>query len=682
MPSSSHRDAARPRVSVAAYLLSTMRWIGEEVRFGLRLLRWWVVWPGLLLIVSLSVLAYQLPGTYVVDVGSPQDQAYTRNFHARLEEPGGTYRWSDVYGYVSFPGMGGARPFTLTITLDAQRRAPIEVHVNGVRFFAGEVVPGWQELSFRIDESQPAALASRDTVVEFRAPDYRLPGEEAQAKGLKVDRVVLEQSSGGGFIWPSLATLGFLVLSTLLAYILVGRTLRGLSTGPATRIRALVAGTIVGAGLCLLLASSHTSASVTAPHIAISLGSMLLIFVVVERLVGSRTRGDGQRGRLLSMAVALAFGLRYGGMALPQSVIIDMPYHMKWLRTLLAGDWQALYFPGGLSEVPPEWGMSLLIPKSPLFYLAASPIVALPFDLETLLKWSICLLDATVVLFAYWFTRRIGGSKAAALAAAFLYAVMPLAFRAFSYGILPTIFAQWLAAGLLALLLAASVRGWRPATLLAAVVLATLTLLSFPTVAVFVTFVVIVAPVGWRFVRPARNGPQPFSWQPYLVLAVGWLLAFIAYYGLYVTPVAASAVALLGAASGAAATVRWPGGVAELLVWTGDYLASMVPLLLAVVGVLLLLARQRLGVAQARATTLVIAWLAILPVFIAANYKIDMIGKHLFFTMLPVAVAGGVGLVALGGRGTWGGRFAGLLLGTVAWQALVFWVERLVRAST
>ncbi len=666
---------------LAAYLLSMLRWISEEVRFGLRLLRWWAVWPGLLLVAALSVAAYQLPGTYVVDVGSPQDQAYTRNFHTRLEEPGRTYRWSDVYGYVSFPGVGGSRPFTLTVTLDAQRRVPIEVYVNGVNFFAGEVVPGWQELTFRIDQRQPAALASRDTVVEFRAPDYRLPGEESQAKGLKVDRIVLEQSTTGGFIWPSLATLGFVLLSTLLIYVLVGRALRGLSTERATRVRALVASTVVGAGLCLLLASSHTSASVTAPHIAITLGSMLTIFLVAERVVGARGWHLGWRGaRLLSGAVALAFGLRYGGMALPHSVIIDMPYHMKWLRTLLAGDWQALYFPGGLSEVPPEWGMSLLIPKSPLFYVAASPVAILPFDLETLLKWSICLLDATVVLFAYWFSRRIGGAKAAALAAAFLYAVMPLAFRAFSYGILPTILAQWLATGLLAVVLAASVRGWRPATLLVAVVLATLTLLSFPTVAVFVTFVVIVAPVGWRFVRPVRKPSQTFSWQPYLVLAAGWLLAFIAYYGLYVTPVAASAVALLGATPGGAATVRWPGGVAELLVWTGGYLASMLPLLLAVVGLLLLLVRQRLWVAQARATTLVIAWLAILPIFVAANYKIDMIGKHLFFTMLPVAVAGGVGLVALGGRGAWGGRLAGLLLGTVAWQALVFWVERLVRA--
>jgi hypothetical protein len=171
------------------------------------------MWPSLAFVVALAVVAYQVPGTYVVDVGSPSDQAYTRNFHTRLDESGRTYRWSDVYGYVNFPGVGGSRPFTVTVVLDPERTAPIEIHVNGERFFAGEVAPGWRELTFAVDGSHPTALSSRDTVVEFRAPEYRLPGEEAESKGLKVDRVVLEQAPTGGFIWPSLATLGFLMVN-------------------------------------------------------------------------------------------------------------------------------------------------------------------------------------------------------------------------------------------------------------------------------------------------------------------------------------------------------------------------------------------------------------------------------------------------------------------------------------
>jgi hypothetical protein len=666
-------------------VFAIFNWLREEAAYGLRLLRWWVIWPVVLLVAALSVVSYQHPGTYLVDVGSRQDQAYTRNFHARLEEPGRTYRWSDVYGYVSFPGAGGSRPFTLTVTFDTQRPARVEVHVNGEIFYDSDVEPGWHDLTFTIDERHPLALSSRDTVVEFRAPEYRQPGEESETKGLKVDSVVLEQAPTGGFIWPSLATISLIVVSTLLIYALVGCALRQVSRFEAVRARAVLVSLLVGVSLCVLLVISHTAASVALPHVAITLGSVLVLLICAERLIVVRYKGFGRYGaRLLALAVSLAFGVRYGGMALPQSVIIDMPYHMKWLRTLLAGDWQALYFPGGLSEVPPEWGMSLLIPKSPLFYIAVAPISALPFEVETLLKWLICLIDASVVLFVYWFTLRVGVSRRATLGAACLYAFMPLAFRALSYGILPTIFAQWLAAGLFAFVLASSERGWRPGSLVVAVLLGTFTLLAFPTVALFVTLVLAVLPFGGKLARPdnATTTRQPFRWQLYAVLAASWLLAIIAYYGLYIEPVAASAQALLAPAPGSGTTVKWPGGVAELLAWTADYLASTLPVLLASVGVLLLFARRHVKAVHARATILVLTWLAVGPIFIAVNYKIDMIGKHLFFTMLPVAVAGGIGLAALGARGVWGRWLAALLLGTITWQALAFWVERLVRAST
>src|SRR5204863_40780 len=185
--------------------------------------------------------------------------------------------------------------------------------------------------------------------------------------------------------------------------------------------------------------------------------------------------------RVLAMSLALAFVLRYGGMALPQSVIIDMPWHMKWLRTLLAGDWQSLYFPGGLSSVPREWGLDLLIPKSPLFYFAASPLGFLPFDLDTLVKWLICFIDSTLVFAAFWLILRVGGAKWAAV---------------------------------------------------------------------------------------------------------------LAYYGLYVSPVLASAAALLSPQPGGGSTVRWPGGFAQLLAWTVDYLVSVLPALLALLGLALLLSRR------------------------------------------------------------------------------------------
>ena len=196
-----------------------------------------------------------------------------------------------------------------------------------------------------------------------------------------------------------------------------------------------------------------------------------------------------------------------------------------------------------MSSVPQEWGLNLLIPKSPLFYFAVAPLGILPFDLETLVKWLICLLDATLVIAVYWLALRVGGSKQAALLGAALYAFMPLAFRAFAYGILPTIFAQWLAVCLFVLVVAVWNNAWRFAWI-GVVLVATLTLLAFPTVAVFVTLVL----AGWAIVLWFRRESTSATGRVLRVpvaLMVAWLLAILAYYGLYVSPVLASASALL-----------------------------------------------------------------------------------------------------------------------------------------
>src|SRR5205823_5942975 len=102
-------------------------------------------------------------------------------------------------------------------------------------------------------------------------------------------------------------------------------------------------------------------------------------------------------------------------------------------------------------------------------------------------------------------------------------------------------------------------------------------------------------------------------------------------------------------------------------------------------GVALLALAMRRGAradASARAFWLIVIWLGIAPVFVLANYRVDMIGKHLFFTMVPVAVAGGYALWQLARRRGWAGLLAALALATFAWQGVVFWIDRLVRASS
>lgn len=669
----------------AARILASFahRLVGEAV-FVARLLRWLPIWALLGVTVGLAATAYQTPRSYTVNVGSPQDQAYTRNFHTRLAEGERAYRWSDVYGYVSFPGIGGSRPFTVTALLDPGREATVEVFINGERFMQKRLTAGWQTLTFTGNAKHPTALASRDTVVEFRAPDYRSEDAPSEPKGVKVARVTVEQASEGGPIWPSLSTLGYIAFATLLLYLLVGRILQNVSRLGDVRRRALAVAVAGAGGLCIWLLVDRMATSAAASHIVITLASVFVLLALTEWLVSRWERGMGPgHVRLLALSVAGAFALRYGGMALPQAVIIDMPYHMKWLRILLSGDWQSLYFPGGLSAVPSEWGMSLLIPKSPLFYAAIAPFSVLPFDIETLVKWLTTFLDSSVVLGVYWLTRSASGNITAALLSSGVYALTPLAFRAFAYGILPTIFAQWLATLLLASVLARSGVRWRLADWAVLLVIAVLALVAFPTVAVFLTLVLIAAPLAWRCQKGGRRaeGHHDFQWRPYVLLVVAWVIAVWLYYGLYISPVIASARAMFAPSIGGGATVKWPGGPAQLLGWTADYVVTPLPAILGVVGVALLVA-GRFSTGQKRAVALVLVWLAIAPLFVLVNYKVDMIGKHLFFTMAPLAVVVGIVLWQMLRRQVWGALLAALLLVVVGWEALVFWVDRLVRASS
>jgi hypothetical protein len=654
-----------------------------EARTLLALTKWWVLLPVVLLFLGTSFLLYQTPGNYVVDVGSPSDEAYTLNFHTRLTDGATTYRWSDVYGYLLFPGIGGSRPFTATITVDMGRTAPLQIYMNGTQMYSSTLTFGWKTLVLRVDGTHPQAVQSRDTVIELRSSDYRAEDSPTEPKGVKVDSAVITQDLNGGIIWPPVAPLLWFTVALALFYIVVGRVALNWSSLQRARLYGLPA-LLALAGLILsTLSTNRIFIAANADHIAATLATVFLISLVVELLLRLRFSAlTAQHCRILAGLMALAFLLRFGGMALPQSVIVDMPYHMRWLNTLLTGDWQSLYFPGGLSAVPREWGMELLIPKSPLFYFAFAPLSILPFDLETSAKWLISLLDSSVVLVVFWLARRCGARVGAALFASALYAVMPLAFRAFAYGILPTIFAQWLAVLLLAALLAFRPSRSNLLAWLGVLLLIILVLLSFPTVALFASLVVTAYAVLLFFRRLLRPvGSSLYPWSLIALLVGAWLISLWAYYGLYISPVMTSISALLAPKAGQEPTVRWPGGWPDLIVWTANYVVTVLPLVLAAIGFALLLGKYRLTHSR-RTVVLLTLWMLILPLFFVANYKVDMIGKHLFFTMVPVAVAGGVALFAFARRGRWGTVFAGLAVALIAWQGLIFWIGRLVGQSS
>src|SRR5207249_2500835 len=107
----------------------------------------------------------------------------------------------------------------------------------------------------------PAVLASRDTVVEIRAPDYRTPDAPSEPKGVKLASVRLEQAETGGFIVPAYATLGAVEVGLVLLYLLVGRALDGVATLRKARTWGLLASLLGAIALVGLLAESHIAVS-------------------------------------------------------------------------------------------------------------------------------------------------------------------------------------------------------------------------------------------------------------------------------------------------------------------------------------------------------------------------------------------------------------------------------------
>src|SRR4029079_4457329 len=120
--------------------------------------------------------------------------------------------------------------------------------------------------------------------------------------------------------------------ATILLYLFAGLALLGWATLGRTRLWSLV---LAGLFALVLLAfewADRVALSAAALHFCVTLASSILLFVLVYAL-GARRLGLAT-ARMLGVLVGVGFMLRYGGMALPQSVIIDMPWHMKWLRTL------------------------------------------------------------------------------------------------------------------------------------------------------------------------------------------------------------------------------------------------------------------------------------------------------------------------------------------------------------
>lgn len=262
--------------------------------------------------------------------------------------------------------------------------------------------------------------------------------------------------------------------------------------------------------------------------------------------LGSRVGLAVTRPEEAALCAILALGLavKLGGLLYPDTVVIDLTWHEKWQRTLLRGEFAALYFPSELSSGPGEWGAGVKIPKSPLYYVAMAPVALLPIATGAGLKLVAGLLDLALIPFAYAFLKRIDRGTAGVVAA-LLYTVTPLSYLILSYGSYPTLFAQFLSVLAFAVILLAGRRLDRPAVFGAFVALLTLSLLAYPVVAVF--NVCLVSTFGlWRWRGAADRGDARRTVLLPGGAALAALLAFLAYYLQHVRVALASVGTLTG----------------------------------------------------------------------------------------------------------------------------------------
>jgi hypothetical protein len=247
----------------------------------------------------------------------------------------------------------------------------------------------------------------------------------------------------------------------------------------------------------------------------------------------------------------------------------------------------------------------------------------------------VSLMDALVVLGIYALVRRV--SPTGAVWSALLYAAMPLSFRAFIYGILPTIFAQALTLFVLMIAVLWPKRLAHPFALAGWTLGLAASLLAFPTALAFNSFMVVSLSAGWVW-RKAASRRVMGAMLVGLVSAL--VISFVAYYGLYIEPFMTRTLPALQSGVNIGGKELWPNGLPDLLAWTGGYAIAWVLWLLIPLSILLLW-RSR-GENSHRLRILLLAWLTIFLGGMALNWRIDMIGKHIYYTVPAAAIAGGL----------------------------------------
>jgi hypothetical protein len=648
--------------------------------------------PAALVVLLAAVLivgALQVERPIVLPIGGPHETPFVRNFHprARTTDDRTRYRWTDATSFVVFPGIGGGRERRLTLRMRSGRPTgsmqPVIVLVNGAEIGRTEVGESWQTVALAV---RGPATAAHGVAVELRTPTDVVPAGDGQRVGVQVAELTLA-TLPGGMTMPAWGTFVQALVAVLLVYLMAVRGFALIERrGPRWQWYAAFIGAASGSVVAALFVVAPAYIAVSLPLLVVVLAGAFLLLLLPRPLqwLGMRLHlaTTDREAAALCGILALTAIAKLGGLLYPDTQVIDLAWHVRWERTLLHGDFAALYFPSALSSGPGVWGEGILIPKSPLYYLAMAPFSLLPFSLGTILKLLAGGMELVPPLVAYAVLKRIGMGKAGVVAA-LLYAVTPLSYLILSYGSYPTLFAQFLSLLTFAVVLFAGERLGRPSAFTLFAVVLTLSLLAYPVVAIFTACVLGATGWWWWCATRDREARRRALLLPLGVL-IASAVAFAVYYAQYVRIVLGSVHTLTGQTAanrgyldGGLRGIPWH--VASVVAHNVDVGHLYLLLPLAIAGVVLM---YRCRTSETTPTSrLLCVWLLVMPAFTLVDAYIDLLLKPLFYTMVPVAIFAGVAVGGLWDRGKMGRVLAVCCCAAITTQTWWFWLHRIADAG-
>lgn len=349
-------------------------------------------------------------GSVLLDADGWRDRPFLLGFGPF--HPDG-YRLASARSEARLSGFWPRTPVDVSVAVASAlpKAQDVEVWANGALAYRSDVGG-----LYRIVRFEAWTDAAGDLSLRFVAPRARA------TEALRVSWLRVSRAGPGSWPWSRVR-----LYAATLAIVLVA----GAWLGARARSRAVALG-LVAAALALGLWYSRLLVQAWLPRLAVCTAAGLLLAVLAAGVLPFPRRLAAWWG------VVLAF--RFFLLALPDLGSIDLTFHAHNVERYQRGEILG-------SAVSDASGQPVFIPYPPALYAALAPFVAVgDTDAgETLVRWAMIALEASVPLLVLGIARSAGASGAAAALAAVAAAVMPEGLLMVPKGVAANVTGAWLA---------------------------------------------------------------------------------------------------------------------------------------------------------------------------------------------------------------------------------------------